>query len=288
MNILYFVFGENLENHIQTHLSIRTTMLKKQEDDCILICTDHPEFYLVLKNRVKIFAVSDDDIKNWIGNSGYKFRSKIKAIEKIASLYPHENLLFLDGDTFVKGPISEIDKMMTQGYGFMHIDEGHPLSMKRGSLRMWRALKNDTFYNIKLSNKHDIWNSGVIGIPSDKLSVVIPLALNICDYILDKKIDCFTAEQYAFSIAMYECTQLRAAKKYISHYWGNKKEWIDVASKLFLKSYFCESQMSEEFLAIQQQNFLNYPIYIRHSNTLRRLYSILKKVFPDKNIKYDY
>lgn len=37
----------------------------------------------------------------WQGSYGYFFRLKIKALEYVAKEYPNQNLLYLDGDTFI-------------------------------------------------------------------------------------------------------------------------------------------------------------------------------------------
>lgn len=284
MNILFFVFGDNLASHLQAHLCIRTVLKQHRKQDSVYVYTDKPKFYKHF-NQIHTVGISSEQLKTWIGPSGYIFRAKIKAIEALSELCPDEHLLFLDCDTFIYGNLRELENKLSQGRGLMHTKEGHPSRMKGASLQMWKALSKENIEGIELSEKHCVWNSGVIGIPANKLNIVIPKALRICDYMLGKKINCFTVEQYAFAIAMIENTQLTECLQWVGHYWGNKQEWTELATNFFLTSYMEGTSLEDELELLSVQLLKKIPIFIKKSNTRKRLEKKLSKWFPDKNFR---
>ena len=45
MNILYIVFGDKLDYHLQAYLSIRSFQKQMKDDDRIFVVTSRPEYY---------------------------------------------------------------------------------------------------------------------------------------------------------------------------------------------------------------------------------------------------
>lgn len=283
MNIVYLVFGTDITYHIQTFLSILTVLRYKRDEDTITIYTDTPKYYQRLEERIHITTFGKATLNNWINGTGYIFRAKIKAIEDSVKNNPTKNLLFLDGDTvLLRNGLSEMDAMLTNGNGIMYKDEGHPSKMKGGSLRMWKAINGKCIDGCTVSLKHDVWNSGVIGLPRNNNIETVEMALKWCDMILSEKIKCFTAEQYAFSISMQEQYDMASATKWIAHYWGNKEQWNDVTTRFFLESHMTRRSIEEEIKAIDYMHFESIPMHIKKSNTQRRLTNLIIKLFPDK------
>jgi len=101
-------------------------------------------------------------------------------------------------------------------------------------------------------------------------------------HVLQENVNCFTAEQYAFAVAMQEFCDVQPATKWIAHYWGNKEQWLDVATKFFLESYMAGRTIEEDMKEIDNLPIKDLPIHIKKSNTQRRLVRFIKKIFPDK------
>lgn len=282
MNIVFLVFGTNISYHLQTYFAIISVLKWKRPDDTVTLYTDNRELYIRLQGHIAIEFLEKSKLDEWIDNTGYIFRAKIKAIEDSAEKHPGKNLLFLDGDTFVRGRFDEIDTAMNQHNAIMHTDEGHPSKMRGASLRMWKAVKGARFGDFAIGGQHNVWNSGVIGIPKDKLGEVIPLALQVCDHILRQNVACFTAEQYAFAVAMQQRCTVIPATEWVAHYWGNKEQWHEIATGFFMRSYMQGRTVDEEIEAFAALNLADVPLSIRKPNTQRRLVKLVKKLFPDK------
>lgn len=283
MNIIFLVFGKELVYHLQTYFSILTVLKAKREIDQITIYTDNPQYYNRLKGYVHLSVLNEEILDDWINGTGYIFRAKIKAIEDSISKDASRHLLFLDGDTvFLDNKLDSLVQLLDSGKGIMYVDEGHPSRMKGASLRMWNAVKGKNIGGCTVSMKHNVWNSGVIGIPKGKLKTVVRLALELCDKILDAKVDCFTAEQYAFAVAMQEYCQVMPATGWIIHYWGNKDEWHKSINDFMIKSYLSDHTVQQDLDALTTFPFDNIKSFIKKSNTKRRLLFLLEKLFPEK------
>lgn len=282
MNIVFLVFGDTLIYHRQTYFAILTVLRHKRNHDSIIVYTDNPQYYNRLNEYVTVITLSPDVLSGWINGTGYIFRAKIKAIEDCANRNPQQHLLFMDGDTFLFDGLDGIDTLLNSGEGVMYIDEGHPSKMKGPSLRMWNAINGKHIDDCTVSMKHNVWNSGVIGISHANCTKVIELALKVCDEILASNVNCFTAEQYAFSIAMQQVSTINPATPWIGHYWGNKEQWGQLINNFLLSSYLSEQTVEQEIQSLDSSQILTTPLRIKKSNTRRRIVNILVKLFPDK------
>lgn len=282
MNIVFLVFGDKFEYHLQTYFSILSVLAVKKEDEEIVVYSDRPQLYARLTDYVEIVPLDEATLKTWINDSGYVFRAKIKAIEHCALHHPDEPVLFLDGDTIMRHDFSGLRALLEKGIGVMYVDEGHPSRMKGPSLRMWKAMKGEVIDGVLVDEKQHVWNSGVLGIPASLTHKIIPLAVRVCDVILSKHTRCFIAEQYAFAIAMTEYCPLHAATDWVWHYWGNKEEWLALADKFVMESYMKNESVDQEIARIRLMDFSSIPVYVKKSTTRRRLTNFIAKLFPDK------
>ena len=90
MNILYIVFGDKLDYHLQAYLSIRSFQKQLKDDDHIFVVTSRPEYYN--HANVTTLNVTDDEIEAWKGPHHFFFRVKIIAMDLLASKYPDQHI----------------------------------------------------------------------------------------------------------------------------------------------------------------------------------------------------
>lgn len=284
MNIFYLIFGPNISNHLQAHLSILTFMRQMEKGDNIYVVTTNPDLYSDLEN-VNVIPISDETIKEWEGKHHFFWRVKIKAIEHVAEMHPDAHLMYLDSDTVLRPEAGSLNAMrgeLDKGFSLMHVNEGHPRNMKTKSLRMWKRVGGRTYGGITIGEAHNMWNAGVVGIPAGQILNATKLALSICDGMLDDDAERVVIEQYALSIALQETTKLMPAHQWIDHYWGNKEEWNQLATQFMLEAKMKRLTPKEEIQLLNEYPFGKLPLLIRKPNTQRRLTNIVKKLFPDE------
>lgn len=283
MNILLLVFGNDIQYHTLANFCMLSVLQQCSENDIISVYTDRLDFYSRFKEQIEIVELDGGTLGKWLNGTDYIFRAKIMAIEDAARRFPNMHLLFLDCDTICVNSLENMRSLLDDGIGLLCNDEGHPSKMKGASKRMWDALANCTIGSCTISQKHNVWNSGVIGIPQSKLTEVIALAIDVCDYILQTKVRCFTAEQYAFSVAMQEYCKVVASTTWICHYWGNKEGWLHSIQQFFLESYMQGITLGQEMQKNAANKFYyELPIYMKRSNTKRRIEKVLDRIFLDK------
>ena len=284
MNIFYLVFGTDISYHLEAYLSIRSIQKQLTPEDRIFVQTTNPEFYK--HASVEILPLSAQQIEKWKGTHDYIFRVKTLAIKEFAQEHPEEDLLYLDTDTFLYGQLDELRLRLQNGQGLMHKLEGHPESMKWGTHKMWKIVKGRSYRGITLGERHNMWNSGVLGIPASKAEQVLETSLSICDMMLDEGIKVHIIEQYCTSVAMEELTNLRLACDHIGHYWGNKREWHHLSATIFLSSLMRGADIEEEKMALTHDIMTRLPVSIHRPTTAVKIKKVIDKLFPNNNYQY--
>lgn len=286
MNIVYFVFGNDINYYQQVYFSIYTALAHKEESDQIIVMTEDSSFFKQLENRVRIVPINRNRITEWEGDYKYLFRIKIKALEFITKKFPSQPILYLDGDTFVYKSLSILKNELNKGYNLMHLNEGTlPKFRTKTGKKFWKLIKNKKFSDILIDENTCMWNSGVIGI-SPKHFETIPLALRITDEMCAMNITCFTMEQLSFALASSHHSLLKPADHIVGHYWGNKDQWNEVISNWIKKSMMGNLTAKEMTEEVKCFPFKEIPYYLKYSNTYKRLASQLKRVFKPKKAFY--
>ena len=284
MRIMYLVFGDTLRYHIEANLSIRTFQRQAEQTDSISVLTNRPEYYR--RAKVDVIPLDDECMREWSGPHQYKFRIKIKAVEFMCQQYPDEDLLFVDCDTFLYGSLQELKSRLAGGAGLMHKNEGHPSGMSGRALKMWKTMQGRHVGNITISKEHDLWNSGVIGIPADKIRPVVNDWLQLCDDMLEQGVEAFNMEEYALSISLFSHTTLTATDDLVGHYWGNKEVWEKMVSDLMCQAYMKDQTLEEELSSLDMDLLCNTPVYVNRSSRHRQFYKLADKLFPVRSVEY--
>lgn len=284
MRIMYLVFGDTLRYHIEANLSIRTFQRQTDESDRICVLTNRQEYYR--RARVDIIPLTDELMKEWSGPHQYKFRVKIKAVEYVTQQFPKEDLLFVDCDTFLFGKLDDIKASLTQGKGLMHKNEGHPSKMRGPAFQMWSTMKGCQVKNIVIGMQHDLWNSGVIGIPAAKVDMVVSDWLSLCDEMLRQGVKAFNMEEYALSIALAEHASLEATDNNVGHYWGNKEEWEQLVCEMMCRAYMQDLTPEEETTLLDMDRMRKTPVYVNRSSRYVQLRRLADKLFPIRKAEY--
>ncbi|MEH0153850.1 hypothetical protein V6R21_06860 [Limibacter armeniacum] len=290
MNILYLVFGDNIQNHKQANFSIYTFLLQKDFVDHIIIVTDAPSYYSHLKDsRVIVKSVDEQTLNDWRGPYDFFWRIKIKAVEAIAYEFKDTSLLYLDSDTFLYGDLAEIKNRLDKGFNTMHLNEGKLSELgSKTEKKMWDQSNGKSFGGVTINAEHCMWNAGVIGISHKNFSNTIPLSLSICDDMCKGGVTRRLIEQFAFSVALCadEDTPMVASDDIIGHYWGNKEGWNEVITSFFVKAHLGGLTQDEELEELRKMDLLKIPVKVGIPNTRKRLHKLIMKWFPDKGIEY--
>ena len=282
MNILYLVFGKNQQNHAQAYFSICSFLNQMEDSDRVFVMTDAPDFYKRLDEWVNILEINQEYLTTWQGEYKFFWRAKIKAIEYIGSLYPHEEILYLDTDTFLFSDLNELKNLFKNPV--MHLNEGNLSKLKSKTEKMmWQQVGGRTFGDIQINSEHCMWNAGVVGIPANKGQIMSKLALNICDEMLKENVTKRLIEQFSLSVALSENGSLQASEPFIGHYWSNKEEWNEAIQKFMLESFLKGNTVQDDIEAISDFDFSKIAIQKRIPNTQIRLKNVISKWFPSED-----
>lgn len=271
MNIVYFVIGNSTVIHMQVGFSIRTFLAQMDDEDTIYVVTDTPAMYGNLP-RVVTIPITQERIQEWRGKHDFFWRVKIEVLRMIAQMSPDKAMIYLDGDTYLHGRLTELKEQLKQGYAMMHLDEGCSSEMKERSLSMWQTVNGKTFAGITIGKQHHMWNAGVVAIPAAQVVKATDMALAICDGMLDEGSEPVTVEQYSLSIALFECSaQLIAADQWIGHYWHYKYHWCSFIAKFFVKAYRLSYSIDKQVEEIRHTNLVRVHKWLLVKRTIAKL-----------------
>jgi len=224
--IVLLAFGNNEGIFAESLLCIASWLrFEKDFEFDICIFTDRPTYYSTsyLSKKLLIVPITTEKIEEWKKPYGFIFRAKIKCLQE-ASLLFKEPLLYLDTDTVLLKPPTELWNHLASGGLIMHADEGlirlesNPIMRK-----MHRFLLREKPRYQGLNQKPELlsmWNAGVLGF-STQQSEWLNLILEVSDDLYHRYPK-HMMEQFAFSWVFQERGKLKAAYEYIWHYWFYK------------------------------------------------------------------
>ena len=287
MHLVYLVFGPNVRNHFQANFSMLSFLRQPAALDGITVVTDTPDFYRHLAGHVAVVPVNEATLREWKGEFDFFWRVKIRALEEVARQRPGVALLYLDADTFLHGALPELQARLGRGQAFMHEREGALSALRsKTERRTWEQVRQKTFGGVRLHARHAMWNAGVVGIPAEKSAQAIALALRICDDFSRQQVTPRLIEQLAISVALAETYPLHAARPYIGHYWSTKDEWNEHIAAFLLESHLRKRSVAEELIALEGFDFRVAPVKKLLKNTRWRLYHLVDRIFPPKEVVY--
>lgn len=286
MSIVYLVFGNNPDHYQQVYFSIYTAFAHKSTEDRIIVIAEEPELFNSFENKIEIIPIDREIITEWEGKYHFFWRVKIKALQLVAERYPSESILYLDGDTFFYRDFDSLRDGLENGQNFMHLEEGKlsVLSSKTEKL-MWRQMQGKEYGSIKIDKNTSMWNAGLIGV-SNKNFNGLQITLDANDEMCADDITRRLVEQFAFSIGLSKYAKLQPADHIVGHYWGNKKQWNKLID-LFLKECFMKKYSFEQIIArIKKMDLTGNPIWVKESNTHRKLKNFINKFYKNKKTVY--
>ncbi|MET3125363.1 hypothetical protein ABID42_000451 [Arcicella rosea] len=284
MNILYLVFGEEQENHIQTYFSICSFLSQMSETDRIYVLTDAPKYYERVASRVNIVEVSKGLLDEWEGPKRFLGRVKIKAIEYICSIHPKEVVVYLDTDTFLYANINLLKADLA--HSMLHQYEGKLSVMKSKSEKLlWKQVGGMSFGGIVIQPEHCIWNTGVMVLPAEKGYDIVKMALLICDSMLQANVTKKLIEKISISVAISEFGEAKSSNFCIGHYCDNKLEWNEIIRKFVVESFLGNRSLEEDIVLIQDWDFAKLAIQKRVPLAQIRLKKFIERIFPAKIIQ---
>ncbi len=272
VNFLFLTFGPNLKNHSQAVLSI-LSILKATDNSNrtikILVYTDEPQFYNVLKDCVEIRFTPKEKLNEWEGEVKFFWRVKIMAMLD-SSMKDSGHLFYLDSDTFVFNDLNILFEKLDQNFCMMHLRENE-LSTDKASDKalMWNQIKYKNYSGITINEKSAMWNAGVVALSHEEKMKYLNLALSINDEMCNQGVTRRLIEQFSLSVALESSSKLIDAKDSIAHYWGNKDEWNDKIAYYFSFLFQSNLPIIELLKSFNKDEWLKLPI-IRSKKSLNK------------------
>ncbi|MGI4743440.1 MAG: hypothetical protein ACRYG7_50455 [Janthinobacterium lividum] len=231
----------------------------------LLIFTDNSAYFehFLTGILVKYVLLTPAKIELMKGPQKFVHLVKVEVIREAFELYPNNNLVYIDSDTFfIKDPLP-LFGMISAENSLMHTKE-YALTERIGSTSegnspqlFLSALKNRTFSTSQGEERYFpsqySWNAGVIGLAKEGKGYI--------DDIYKLSGEFFScslwhiSEQLAFSLLLQTRTTIYPCEKYIYHYWASdKKIVIDTFLSKKLDRAFTELDLQEKIINIAKMS----------------------------------
>lgn len=268
--LLYIVYGNDLNYQIETKLSILSILRHtKQPDFVIRVMTDQVEDYQGWP--VEVLPLNKQILEDWLGSTNYHYRRKTMGL--LAALPYAERTVFLDTDTVLKGDANQLFTLYNKGQVLVDRIEGNWAQCMHDDL-----IGNISEYLVKTKPQLDISlqliNSGVLGFFEDD-QPLLEEAVKYIDELWPKDSKCRVLEQFCLALSLDKHRTL-VEHGIIYHYWS-KKEFFHQMGKYFFDRYGYGYR--EDFPEKSREILIS----IIRPSSLRRLIARLKiRPFPKK------
>ena len=229
--LLYILYGSgsHYDEAVFSVLSALHHIGADRERYRVVVYTDHPAPFAELP--VHTHLVTADAIRDWSGPYHVRHRRKIFGIQDALRRFGGR-VLYCDSDTyFTKHPKTAF-RRIGPGATVMHIGEyrlADPCA--RG---IARALIGEDFRSRagqpwQIGLRSTMFNAGVVGVDAAD-AWVLDEVIHLCDQIdavgarrppppLNEPLTNLHPEQFAFSVCLRRCTELRQSYDVVTHYW---------------------------------------------------------------------
>ncbi len=212
-NYVYLVYGD--QDVFLTEALYSIGSLLKQPapaNSRIIVFTDRPERMRALPVVCESIV---DEINEMKGPHRFGHRIKICALLKCVQMYPG-NLIYLDGDTIITGPLEKLAASLRPGRALMHRRERLAKHARQFDGFCTRLPDGR---NYRFGPESCMFNAGLIGLHRDD-APVLETVLALCDALLQDGRQNHVCEQFAFSDAFrFAGLEILEASRFVVHYY---------------------------------------------------------------------
>ena len=242
---LYLAFGLNTTNHTMTYFSFLTLKKLAPANSHFVIYTDTPEYYKALAPHLETRLLSEATLNEWRGKHNFLWRIKIMAMLDSAQKDPG-HLIYLDTDTFALENMTSMIQQLEAGTCLMHVRESLLSEDKaKNKVLMWNQTQNKTFGGMLVHSQSAMWNAGVVAMSADSKISLLTKALQSTDEMCEQNVEQWLIEQFSLSQALSSTGKIEACDKWIAHYWGYKKEFIQKIDSLLSTAFQKKLSLAE-------------------------------------------
>jgi hypothetical protein len=187
--------------------------------------TDRPAPFAAMGPRVRVAPVTPERLRAWRGRWDFLFRLKPALIEEALRAAPGR-VLFVDADTWWKGPVAEAFARFGGATAAMHAREYHVATRDSAQLRRFRRrLARSRFRGAPVELDRFMWNSGAVGLDPGHLPLVREW-LAFVDEVFPTNPKPIV-EQYGLSLVLQRAgVEIRPLDDLLRHYFDDKERHV--------------------------------------------------------------
>lgn len=229
--LLYIVYGDNINYQIETKLSILSIGRHTSSSDfSIRVMTDQVDAYQGWP--VDILPLTPKLLEEWLGPTHHHYRRKTMGI--LSALDYAEQTIFLDTDTLLIQNANELFDLFKRGEVLVDTIDG-----------TWADCRHDTVIakissyleqtHLEFDKTLKVINSGVLGFYSTDKPLLEAAIRFIDELSANADPDCRLLEQFSFALCLDKQRKI-IEHQHIYHYWS-KKEFFHMMGKHFFERY---------------------------------------------------
>lgn len=237
-------------------LSVYSLLRQQEPLPRIVIYTDQADYLRrLLPAEIEYRTLTEEKLQRWRGHFNFVHRVKVCLLLDACQHYKG-NVLYLDTDTLIEQPLTQLFKKIADGKLLMHTHEGQ-ISSNGSKLnrKVYRYLKKITLEvngkPFSFPKKPGMYNAGMLGFRSTQ-SAYLENVLSLTDQLY-AGYQKHVMEQLAFSLVFCQAGEtLETAEDTVFHYWDLKE------GRILLNHFFAHYQdlpLEERIKKIDQLKF---------------------------------
>ncbi|MBC3539175.1 hypothetical protein ACFSC6_05655 [Rufibacter sediminis] len=311
-NVVLLCYGKEVEfkRTLFAVLSFWSWYDNSKNDVRVILYTDNPNYFkpYLLDFEVVYVHVPLSEIQESTKKSGLIYRFKISVIDKTYTLYPQDDVLYIDTDTFFTSNPRKLLDALVPGQSFMHLREQtfeemvgvykwlntEKLDAQEFPRSFLRLIESKTFSVDKREEQFNrfqyVWNAGVIGLPNNMKNVIPDVFALSDEFYL--KTQWRISEQLAFTVVLNSVSKIQASGDVINHYW-HYKDRVDYRLNELFEPGFKKLNQKRKLIAVKaltqkldkliyhEQMLTNTKVYLREKdylNGVKYAYKALKGI----------
>lgn len=265
--LLLLAYGRETEYRRALLAALSCWAWRPRQPLAATICTDQPDFFKphLAELPVEYKLLTPAYLAEARGPQQYIHRVKAQLIAEAVAQHPHDELLFVDSDTFFKASPDSLLQNLAAGLPFMHLREYTladavaiyaEFNQAKYPRKLLALLASRSFQlggeAVHFHAGQSSWNSGVLGLPHT-LAPLLPDILTLNDELYAGT-SWFICEQLAFSLALQATGPVQASDQFVYHYWSKShKLLMDKVLASYFTADFAALPLAERLRRVRQQ-----------------------------------
>ncbi len=221
------------------------------------------------------------------GPKRYSFRIKTLGFAKAIKHNPHDDYLYMDGDTFRASSIVAAKESIEKGRLGLYENSGKMINASDSrNQKLYKLLKGKSITGYTIDENTCRQNAGIITVPNRYGNDVIQRILEATDELHTLTGGYWASEELACNFALQSLGPVDDISEGIGHYFGNKGQWTAMITNFFARHALMHSSLDDMIADAAAFDFTSIPVFLHTPKRRKQLHRLAERFWPMTRPRY--